>query len=160
MPGIQIITVTDKHQPAYRQLVSRYVSKKRSKPQMMDLDVYEKSIYGFTLGYQKNDQLCAALTFSISGIEAPNKSVGEISRIYIPVSVQIATAGKRLLNALLTIIKEEYPEIRWIMLKTPVNEPGFQRLYSGFGFIESGPLNSQGLNSSGLINMKISLIHT
>jgi hypothetical protein len=61
---------------------------------------------------------------------------------------------------MLTIIKEDSPEIRWIMLKTPINEPGFNRLYTRFGFIESEPLNSELLNSSSLIHMQISLIHT
>lgn len=161
MPGIQIITITGKQQAAYQQLVSRYTSKKGLKDVIaQDFNLYKKSVYGFTLGYQKKDQLCAALTFSISGNDLANQSVGEISQMYIPQSVQIATAGRRLLNAMLTIIKEDFPEIRWIMLKTPINEPGFKRLYSGFGFIESEPLNSELLNSSGLINMQISLIHT
>jgi hypothetical protein len=158
VPGIQIITITGKQQAAYQQLVSRYTSKKGLKDLIaQDFNLYKKSMYGFTLGYQKNDQLCAALTFSISGNELANQSVGEISQMYIPQSVQIATAGRRLLNAMLTIIKEDFPDIRWIMLKTPINEPGFKRLYSGFGFVEYEPLDSNGVNFSGFVNMQISL---
>ena len=161
MAVIKIITITDKQHAEYQQLVSRYTSKKRFEAVLaQDLNLYVKSIYGFTLGYQKNDQLCAALTFSVSENEISNKSVGEISRMYIPQSVQIATAGRRLLNAMLTIIKEDFPEIRGIILKTPANEPAFKKLYSGFGFIESEPFNSEGLNSSGFVNMQISLINT
>ena len=145
MPGIQIITMTRKQQAAYQQLISRHVFKKKQAISGLaetDLNVTEKSGSGFTLGYQKNDQLCAALTFSVPEIDNSPGSSGEISRIYIPESVQIATAGRRLLTAAVTIIKQDFPKIHSIMLQAPAHHYGLKKLFSAFGFVECRSLTT------------------
>ena len=145
MPGIQIITMTGKQQAAYQQLIRRHVLKKKQPiPSLAetDLNVSEKSCFGFTLGYQKNDQLCAALTFSVPDIDKSAASSGEISSIYIPESVQIATAGRRLLNAAVTIIKQDFPKIHSILFKAPARHYGLKKLFSEFGFVESRSLST------------------
>lgn len=137
--------MTGKQQAAYQQLISRHFFKKKQPiPGLTetDLNVSEKSSSGFTLGYQKNDQLCAALTFTVPNIDNSAGSSGEISRIYIPEPVQIATAGRRLLTAAVTIIKQDFPKIHSIMLKAPAHQYGIKKLLSDFGFVECRSLTT------------------